>query len=64
VRVSLGIENTKEEIDTLIRTLGIIAGNNRKNAASGDNGISTVTQTEVRKQMKDFAREVGQKVYA
>lgn len=64
VRVSLGIENTKEEIDTLIRTLGIIAGNNRKNAASGDNGISTVTQTEVRKQMKDFAREVCRKVYA
>lgn len=64
VRVSLGIENTKEEIDILIRTLGIIAAKNRKNTASGDNGISIVTQTEVQKQMKDFAREVGRKVYA
>jgi selenocysteine lyase/cysteine desulfurase len=63
VRVSLGIENTKEEIDTLIQTLTIIAVKKQKKGASRENEISTLTQTEVQKQMKDFAREVGRKVY-
>ena len=63
VRVSLGIENTKEEIDTLIQTLTLIAAKKQKNTTSGDIGISTVTQTEVQKQMKDFTREVARKVY-
>lgn len=63
VRVSLGIENTKEEIDTLIQTLTLIAAKKQKKTVSGENEIPIITQTEVQKQMKDFTREVGRKVY-
>jgi hypothetical protein len=56
VRVSLGIENSQEEIDTLIHVLGIIA----QQAASTHNGLS---RKEVRQQMNDFVRVAGRKVY-
>jgi hypothetical protein len=51
-RMSLGIENSAEEIDTLIHMLGRIA---RQPRASVDNPF-TSTQTDVQQQMDDFVR--------
>jgi selenocysteine lyase/cysteine desulfurase len=56
VRVSLGIENSQEEIDTLIHVLGIIA----QQAASTHNGLS---RKEVRQQMNDFVGAASRTVY-
>ncbi len=56
VRVSLGIENSADDIDRLIRTLNGIAGPTR-------GGQPTVAQKIVRRQMGDFARAATQRVY-
>jgi selenocysteine lyase/cysteine desulfurase len=53
VRVSLGIENTEEDIDTLVRVLGNIARQPRVEA-----------QRNVQQQMDDLARAAAQRVYA
>jgi selenocysteine lyase/cysteine desulfurase len=53
VRVSLGIENTAQEVDTLIDVLGKIALKER----SGSN-------KDFQQQMDDFARATAQRVYA
>jgi selenocysteine lyase/cysteine desulfurase len=52
VRVSLGIENGAEDVDTLIRVLGEIARGSRAGA-----------NKDVQKQMDEFARDAGQRVY-
>ena len=52
VRVSLGIENSADDVDTLIRVLGEIA---RKSRAGADK--------DVQQQMDDFARFAAQRVY-
>ena len=52
VRVSLGIENSAEDVDTLIRVLGEIARQPRAG-----------TEGDVQQQMDDFARMTAQKVY-
>jgi selenocysteine lyase/cysteine desulfurase len=49
-RVSLGIGNNEEHIDTLIKVLGNIAGNHK-------------TKKGIGSQMKDFARATIQRVY-
>jgi selenocysteine lyase/cysteine desulfurase len=59
VRVSLGIENSQEEVDTLIQVLGKIA---RQPSAGPDNPFKA-TQTDVKRQMDDFARAAAQRVY-
>jgi hypothetical protein len=51
VRVSLGIENSEEDVDTLIHVLGKIARQPQ------------LPQTDVRQQMNDFVRAVAQRVY-
>lgn len=58
-RASLGIENTEEDIDTLIDVLGHIA---RQPRAGADNPF-TSTKTDVQKQMDDFAEAAAQRVY-
>ena len=58
-RVSLGIENSAEEIDTFIHVLGQIALQPR---AGVGNPFSS-TQTVVEQQMDDFARAAAQRVY-
>ncbi len=58
-RVSLGIYNSAEEIDTLIHVLGKIAQQPR---AGVDNPFASA-QTDAQKQMEDFARASAQKVY-
>jgi len=59
-RVSLGIENTAEEIDTLIKVLGKIA---RQPQTSMDNPFSP-PQTATQQKMNVFAQAVAQRVYS
>jgi selenocysteine lyase/cysteine desulfurase len=59
VRVSLGLENSAEEIDTLIQVLGKIA---RQLPTNVDNPFAS-TQTDIQKQMNDFARAAARRVY-
>jgi selenocysteine lyase/cysteine desulfurase len=58
-RVSLGIENSAEEIDTLIHVLDKIA---RQPPTSVDNPFAP-TQTPTQKRIDDFARAQAQRVY-
>jgi hypothetical protein len=58
-RVSLGLQNSAEEIDTLIHMLAQIAQQPR---AKVDNPFSS-TQTDVQRQMDAFARAAAQRVY-
>lgn len=59
-RISLGIQNSVEEVDTLIRVLGKIAWQSR----TGTDNPFAPKQTDIQKQMDDFARAVAQRVYA
>ena len=52
-RVSLGIENSDEDVDTLLHVLGTIARQPRAGA-----------NREFQQQMDDFARAAAQSVYA
>ena len=68
LRVSLGIGNSEEEIDTFIRVLVKIA---RKPAKSGNNqstttinGTTVLPKSEVQKQMKVFVQVATEKVYS
>ena len=67
VRVSLGIENSVEDVDTLIRVLGIIAGKSKasenNSSASAQCEIPSMAKTDVQQQMDDFTRAVAQRVY-
>jgi selenocysteine lyase/cysteine desulfurase len=67
VRVSLGIENSKEDVDTLINVLNQIARQFRtqehKPLASTDDGTPILSRRDVQQQMNDFARTAAQKVY-
>ena len=68
VRVSLGIENDKEDVDTLIRVLVRIAHQPRawvdRLLASMHSGTPFSPQTDVQQQMSHFARAAAQRVYA
>ncbi len=67
VRVSLGIGNTKEDIETLVHALGNIARQRKspinRDSSSGHDGPVT-TKKEVQKQIRDFTRNAVQKVYS
>lgn len=58
-RVSLGIENSEEDIDALIHVLDKIA---RRPRAGADNPFASM-KTDVQRQIDDFARAVAQRVY-
>jgi hypothetical protein len=58
-RVSLGIENGAEDIDTLIHVLGKIP----RPEASSRNRMPVLPQTDVQRQMDDFARAAARRVY-
>jgi len=68
VRVSVGIENSEEDVDALIQVLGQIA--NKKQSATGSqfvhsqNGNVYVPRSEVQKQVKEFTKAVARKVYS
>jgi len=61
VRVSLGIENRREDIDKLIHVLGQIAGIPKKQkemeSSSPNEGPQILSKKDIHKQMKDFVRE-------
>ena len=59
-RISLGIENTEEDIDTLTHALGKIA----RQPKVGVDRPFAAAQTDVQRQMDNFARTASQRVYA
>jgi len=59
-RVSLGIENSTEDVDTLIEVLEKIT---RQPRAKADKPFAS-TQTDVQKQMDNFAKAAAQRAYA
>jgi len=67
LRVSLGIGNSEEEIDTFIRAFGEIA-QEKMGTKSNRNKIiyhkPGLTKTEVKKQMKEFVKAAAEKVYS
>jgi len=68
LRLSLGIENTEAEVDTFLRVLGNVAAKPGKPVeqpfASNNNEVFVQKTGKVKKQMKDFTRNVGLKVYS
>lgn len=68
VRVSLGIENDEEDVDTLIRVLGKIARQSRawvnRLLGSSRNGTPFLPQTEVESEIQEFVRAAIDRVYS
>jgi hypothetical protein len=68
LRVSLGIENSEADVDTLIRVLGKIAGKPRtpveQDPDSNINEGLVQNNGDVKKQMHDFVRKTAMKVYS
>jgi selenocysteine lyase/cysteine desulfurase len=65
VRISLGIENSREDLDALIGVLRkIAAAAESKSKRKKVTGTSAANETEVKRQMKDFARAAASKVYS
>jgi selenocysteine lyase/cysteine desulfurase len=66
-RVSLGIENSKEDIDKLIQVLTSISRQEKlretKHFDSFDGRMNVFSMAEVQKQINDFTRSVAQRVY-
>jgi selenocysteine lyase/cysteine desulfurase len=63
VRISLGIENSTEDVDTLIRVLGKIAQQPR---AEGKRTIASnhnMAEMDTQQQIKDFVTAAAQRVY-
>jgi selenocysteine lyase/cysteine desulfurase len=67
VRVSFGIENTKEEVDTFIRKLADIANQTHsienKRSESGANKKPILKKSDIKRQMDDFIRAISDRVY-
>lgn len=59
-RISLGIENSEEDVDTLIHVLGEIA----RQPKSGRDRLVSSRQADVQRQMNDSAITASQRVYA
>jgi len=68
VRVSLGIENNKEDIDTLVCVLNKIARQNRTKAdsksVSKHNDATIIRQPGIKDQINDFVKDASQRVYS
>ncbi|OFY48931.1 MAG: hypothetical protein A2W85_14795 [Bacteroidetes bacterium GWF2_41_31] len=68
IRVSLGIENTEEDVDILIQVLNQITGKPRKSAdklsGTASKGTPILSQKEVQQQVNNFVNEVALKVYS
>jgi selenocysteine lyase/cysteine desulfurase len=67
VRVSLGIENSEEDVDTFVRVLDKIARQPRERIdrfAAAVHGGTLLPQTTVQRQMEDFARVAARRVYS
>ncbi len=67
LRISLGIGNSEEEIDTFIRVFGEIAEEKMGTKSNRNKVIYQkpgLTKTEVKKQMKEFVNAAAEKVYS
>ncbi|MCX6285873.1 MAG: aminotransferase class V-fold PLP-dependent enzyme [Bacteroidetes bacterium] len=69
VRISLGIENTREDIDTLIRVLGNIAAKPKMTSADTNTistvkGTSALSRAKVKQQMNEFVEAAALRVYS
>jgi len=67
LRVSLGIGNNEEEIDTFIRVFGEIAKKEKGTKSDREKVIYQkpgLNKTEVKKQMKEFVNAAAEKVYS
>lgn len=66
-RVSLGIGNTGEDIDELLKKLHEIADSSRKHRSdksiSGQNGGQLISRKELKQQINDFVNATARKVY-
>jgi selenocysteine lyase/cysteine desulfurase len=67
VRVSLGIGNTEEEVDTLIHVLGKIAGKSRVAAGESSdtarNGTRRLSQADIERDLNNFVKAASERVY-
>lgn len=67
VRVSLGLENSAEDVDTLLRVLDDIARHPRdgagRHAHSAPDGTPALPRAELERQMDEFARAAARRVY-
>jgi selenocysteine lyase/cysteine desulfurase len=59
-RVSIGIENNGEDVDSLIQTLKEIAGH----VALANNGTQNISQADANKQIKDFVKASARRIYS
>jgi selenocysteine lyase/cysteine desulfurase len=59
-RVSLGIENSGEDVETLLHVLGKIA----REPQTGSGNPFSSKKTEIQQRMDDFARTVARRVYS
>jgi selenocysteine lyase/cysteine desulfurase len=67
LRVSLGIGNSEEEIDTFIRVFGEIAKKEKGTKSDREKVIYQkpgLNKTEIKKQMKEFVNAAAEKVYS
>ena len=69
LRISLGIENSIEEVDTLVRVLGNIAGKPGRSSAvsdsnSAEKGTFPFSKAKVKQQMNDFVKAATLRVYS
>ncbi|NOU45655.1 MAG: aminotransferase class V-fold PLP-dependent enzyme [Bacteroidales bacterium] len=62
VRVSLGIENSEEDVDTVIRVLHEISGKPQPTSTTGK--IPKLSHAEVKRQMKEFTHAAALRVYS
>lgn len=63
VRVSLGIENNENDIDTLLKVLGKLAQQPNGKVDGQQNG-SLISDTDFQQQMNDFSHAAAERVYA
>ena len=69
VRISLGIENTREDIGKLVGTLGKISGKPRlpsadRNIINKEKERSPLSRAEVKQQMKEFVETVSARIFS
>jgi len=63
VRMSLGIENSEEDVDRLIQVLDRIASPTQDSTSTW-NGKPILSRKDVQRQMDDFVKTAAQKVYS
>jgi len=63
-RLSFGIENTNDDVDTFIQVLDILANKPKLTTESATNGTPLLKKAEVQKQIGDFIRARAERVYS